>query len=97
MIRTSYLDSLMANNDHLSNKTERQWHHSLVETVERLYMQFLLVTTLYVMEPWERCLMISIFLLVISLVTYSAIVFIPFHVHNILQSAMPSLTDVFVQ
>jgi hypothetical protein len=60
-------------------------------------MQFLLVTTLYVMEPWERLLMITIFLLVISLVSYSALVYIPFHVHHILQSAMPSLTDVFMQ
>ena len=49
-------------------------------------MQFLLVTTLYVMEPWERMLMMSIFVLVLSLFSYSAFVFIPYHVHNIIQT-----------
>lgn len=72
------------------------WYHVLLNKIEFIYMQFLLITTLYVMEPWERCLMIGILLLVISLVTYSALVYIPFHVHHIFQSTMPSLVDVFM-
>jgi hypothetical protein len=59
-------------------------------------MQFLLLTALYVMEPWEQLFILTIFLLIVSLVTYSAFVYIPFHVHHILQSTMPSLTDVFM-
>ncbi|CAF4607528.1 unnamed protein product, partial [Rotaria sp. Silwood2] len=56
-------------------------------------MQFLLTTTLYVMEPWERILVIIIIILLISLVTYSAFIYIPFHVHNILESTIPIITD----
>ncbi|CAF1345703.1 unnamed protein product [Adineta ricciae] len=55
------------------------------------------VTTLYVMEPWERYLVLTIAFLVITLVTYSAIVFIPFHVGNIIRSTVPSLTDILLQ
>ncbi len=59
-------------------------------------MQFLLVTTLYVMEPWERILLISVFIFAISLVTYSALVYIPFHLRHILQSTIPSLSAVLM-
>lgn len=60
-------------------------------------MQFLLVTTLYVMEPWERILILSIFVFLISLVTYSAFVYIPFHLHYILQSTIPKLSAVLMR
>jgi hypothetical protein len=59
-------------------------------------MQFLLVTTMYVMEPWERFLMISIFLVIASFVTYSLFIFVPFHFHNIMQAVMPKITDVLL-
>lgn len=54
------------------------------------------MTTLYVMEPWERILVISVFLCIISLVTYSALVYIPFHIHYILQSAIPRISSILV-
>jgi hypothetical protein len=59
-------------------------------------MQFLLVTTMYVMEPWERLLMISIFLVVASFVTYSLLIFVPIHFHNIMQAVMPNITEVLL-
>ncbi|CAF0947852.1 unnamed protein product [Rotaria sordida] len=97
--RTSYLDSLTTNNNDLTIKTnlrqKKSWYKSLYEDSQRLYMQFLLMTTLYVMEPWERVLIMGIFLCIISLVTYSALVYIPFHIHYLLQSTMPSISTVF--
>ncbi|CAF0981980.1 unnamed protein product [Rotaria sp. Silwood1] len=81
------------------NKIRRQrqsaWYKPLLELIQSFYMQFLLTTTLYVMEPWERVLIISIFILIISLITYSAFIFIPFHIHKILESTIPIITDVF--
>ncbi|CAF2766665.1 unnamed protein product [Rotaria sp. Silwood2] len=71
------------------------WYYPLSELIQHYYMQFLLTTTLYVMEPWERILVIMIIILLISLVTYSAFIYIPFHVHNILESTIPIITDVF--
>ncbi|CAF1171393.1 unnamed protein product [Adineta steineri] len=91
---------MTSNNDYPPCKIKQEqkcrWYQSFFQTIEHFYMQFLLVTTLYVMEPWERLLMITIFLLIISLFTYSAIVYIPFHVHNILQSTMPSIKDIIL-
>ncbi|CAF1099538.1 unnamed protein product [Adineta ricciae] len=84
------------NSNSKMTKHERQWYQSFTEAIERMYMRFLLVTTLYVMEPWERYLVLTIAFLVITLVTYSAIVFIPFHVANIIRSTVPILTDVLL-
>lgn len=71
------------------------WYASIKETIDYIYMQFLLTTTLYVMEPWERILMITIFILILSLITYSAFVFIPYHVHKIAQTTIPLINSVF--
>ncbi|CAF1176535.1 unnamed protein product [Rotaria sordida] len=78
-------------------KQQRQsaWYYPLLEVIQSYYMQFLLASTLYVMEPWERILVLSIFFLIISLVTYSAFIYIPFHIHNILQATTPIITDIF--
>ena len=73
------------------------WYQTLSRTINHFYMQFLLLTTLYVMEPWERCLAMSIFFLLISLATYSALVYIPFHFQQILQATMPIMTDVLMR
>ncbi|CAF1294454.1 unnamed protein product [Rotaria magnacalcarata] len=102
--RTSYLDSMTSSNGDIwkTNKKQQQqqqqsdWYYKLEEALQHFYMQFLLTTTLYVMEPWERVLVISIFLLIILLFTYSAFIFIPFHVHNILKSVISTAWDVYI-
>ncbi|CAF0951343.1 unnamed protein product [Adineta ricciae] len=97
--RTPYLNTSSKNDDESMMKQTRKssWFNCLYQTLQHLYMQFLLVTTLYVMEPWERILMISIFFCVISLVTYSAFVYIPFHIHNILHLTIPNLSTVLIR
>ncbi|CAF1424147.1 unnamed protein product [Rotaria magnacalcarata] len=99
--RTNYLDSLaMGNNNSRIKANSRKnstWFDSTYEHVQRVYLQFLLMTTLYVMEPWERALIISIFLGIIALITYSAIVYIPFHIHYLLQSTIPSISTVLIR
>jgi len=99
--RSSYLDSMtMANNDFMIKEKQQEklpWYYELYQSIQYLYMQFLLMTTLYVMEPWERILMISIFIFVISLITYSALVYIPFHIHHVLQSTIPSISAVLIR
>jgi len=97
--RTSpYLDSLVTGHDDLKmKKSSSSWYDTMRQALERYYMRFLLTTTLYVMEPWERFLVIILFLLVISLVSYSALVYIPYHLHYVLQSTLPSLSTVLIR
>ncbi|CAF0951179.1 unnamed protein product [Adineta ricciae] len=97
--RTSYLNTLSKTDDESMMKPTRKssWFNCLYQTFQHLYMQFLLVTTLYVMEPWERILMMSIFFCAISLVTYSAFVYVPFHIHNIIHSTIPNLSTVLIR
>ena len=54
-------------------------------------MQFLLTTALYCMEPWERMLVMSVALCIIALVAYTAIIYIPLHIHRVLQLTIPKL------
>ncbi|CAF3314434.1 unnamed protein product [Rotaria socialis] len=74
--RTNYLDSLtMGNNNSRIKANSRKnttWFDSTYEHIQRVYLQFLLMTTLYVMEPWERVLIISIFLCIIALIYYDS-------------------------
>ncbi|CAF3422407.1 unnamed protein product [Rotaria socialis] len=93
---TSSNDDIWKTNKKQQQQQRSVWYYQLEEAFQHFYMQFLLTTTLYVMEPWERVLVISMLLLIISLFTYSAFIFIPFHVHNILKSAMSTALNVYI-
>ena len=45
-----------------------------------LYLQYLLNTALYMLEPWERALFTTLLVGIISTAIYSAWVFLPHHV-----------------
>ena len=50
--------------------------------VHWLYLQYLLNTALYMLEPWERLLFSALLFVIISTAIYSALVFLPHHVRS---------------
>ncbi|CAF0882794.1 unnamed protein product [Adineta steineri] len=50
-----------------------------------LYLQYLLNTALYMLEPWERALFSAFLFAIISTALYSAFVFLPHHVRSMIQ------------
>ncbi|CAL8349369.1 unnamed protein product [Arctogadus glacialis] len=49
-----------------------------------LYYQYLLVTAVYVLEPWERALFTSVLLSAAAMVGYTSYVFLPVHLRLVL-------------
>ena len=50
-----------------------------------LYLQYLLNTALYMLEPWERILFSTLLFAILSTAVYSALVFLPHHVRSLIQ------------
>ncbi|XP_064809483.1 serine palmitoyltransferase small subunit A [Oncorhynchus masou masou] len=50
-----------------------------------LYYQYILVTALYMLEPWERAIFNSILISVAAMAVYTGYVFMPQHIMAILQ------------
>uniref|UniRef100_A0A4W5RH51 Serine palmitoyltransferase, small subunit A n=1 Tax=Hucho hucho TaxID=62062 RepID=A0A4W5RH51_9TELE len=50
-----------------------------------LYYQYILVTALYMLEPWERAIFNSILISVAGMAVYTGYVFMPQHIMAILQ------------
>nr|ACO08276.1 C14orf147 homolog [Oncorhynchus mykiss] len=50
-----------------------------------LYYQYILVTALYTLEPWERAIFNSILISVAGMAVYTGYVFMPQHIMAILQ------------
>ncbi|XP_061414802.1 serine palmitoyltransferase small subunit A [Lethenteron reissneri] len=50
------------------------------ERLSRVYQQYLLVTALYMLEPWERTAFNSFLLAVLGMAVYTAYVFMPQHI-----------------
>lgn len=50
-----------------------------------LYLQYLLNTALYMLEPWERALFSALLIGILSTAIYSAFVFLPHHVRSLMQ------------
>jgi hypothetical protein len=50
-----------------------------------LYLQYLLNTALYMLEPWERLLFSTLLFAILSTAVYSALVFLPHHVRSMIQ------------
>ncbi|XP_067895418.1 serine palmitoyltransferase small subunit A isoform X2 [Heterodontus francisci] len=49
-----------------------------------LYYQYLLVTALYMLEPWERTIFNSLLISVVGMAVYTGYVFMPQHIMAIL-------------
>ncbi|XP_061072221.1 serine palmitoyltransferase small subunit B [Conger conger] len=58
---------------------------SLKESLCWLYYQYLLVTGVYVLEPWEQAIFNSIFFTMVAMVIYTSYVFVPIHLRLALQ------------
>ncbi|XP_017490268.1 PREDICTED: LOW QUALITY PROTEIN: serine palmitoyltransferase small subunit A [Rhagoletis zephyria] len=54
-----------------------------------LYMQYELVTCIYMFEPWEKKLINSFVLLTLSLVVFSSFVYLPSYIETFLQFVSP--------
>ncbi|XP_030415165.1 serine palmitoyltransferase small subunit A [Gopherus evgoodei] len=52
--------------------------------VSWLYYQYLLVTALYMLEPWERTIFNSMLVSIVGMALYTGYVFIPQHIMAIL-------------
>uniref|UniRef100_UPI00358E3FD8 serine palmitoyltransferase small subunit A n=1 Tax=Myxine glutinosa TaxID=7769 RepID=UPI00358E3FD8 len=44
------------------------------------YLQYLLLTALYMLEPWERMAFTSFLIAVLAMSVYTAYVFLPLHI-----------------
>ncbi|XP_061915880.1 serine palmitoyltransferase small subunit B isoform X2 [Entelurus aequoreus] len=53
---------------------------NLQEYLARLYYQYLLITSIYVLEPWEQSIFNSVLLSAVAMVIYTSYVFVPIHV-----------------
>jgi hypothetical protein len=60
-----------------------------------LYLQYLLNTALYMLEPWERALFSTLLFAIISTAIYSALVFLPHHVRSLIQFYSWSRTNMY--
>ena len=49
-----------------------------------LYLQYLLNTALYMLEPWERILFSTLLVAILSTALYSALVFLPHHLRSMI-------------
>ncbi|XP_060902791.1 serine palmitoyltransferase small subunit B isoform X1 [Labrus mixtus] len=50
-----------------------------------LYYQYLLITGIYVLEPWEKSIFNSVLFSAIAMVIYTSYVFVPIHVRLALE------------
>ncbi|XP_037805315.1 serine palmitoyltransferase small subunit A [Lucilia sericata] len=54
-----------------------------------LYMQYELVTCIYMFEPWEKKLINSFVALILALVLFSSYVYLPSYIQTFLQFVTP--------
>ncbi|XP_072314517.1 serine palmitoyltransferase small subunit B [Eucyclogobius newberryi] len=57
----------------------------LREYLAWLYYQYLLITGIYVLEPWEKSIFNSVLFFAIAMVIYTSYVFVPIHVRLALE------------
>uniref|UniRef100_A0A8C2GET8 Serine palmitoyltransferase small subunit B n=1 Tax=Cyprinus carpio TaxID=7962 RepID=A0A8C2GET8_CYPCA len=61
------------------------------EYVGWLYYQYLLITGIYVLEPWEQSIFNTLLFTMVAMVIYTSYVFVPIHVRLALEFCMISL------
>uniref|UniRef100_A0A672Q6P7 Serine palmitoyltransferase small subunit B n=1 Tax=Sinocyclocheilus grahami TaxID=75366 RepID=A0A672Q6P7_SINGR len=55
-----------------------------------LYYQYLLITGIYVLEPWEQSIFNTLLFTMVAMVIYTSYVFVPIHVRLALEFCMIS-------
>ncbi|XP_075892316.1 serine palmitoyltransferase small subunit B [Nelusetta ayraudi] len=58
---------------------------NLQEYLAWLYYQYMLITCIYVLEPWEKSLFNLVLFSAIAMVVYTVYVFVPLHVRLALE------------
>ncbi|KAJ9589318.1 hypothetical protein L9F63_017477, partial [Diploptera punctata] len=56
----------------------------IMKILSNWYLQYELVTCIYVFEPWEKKLLNGLIVLIISLVAYSSYVYLPHYTMSLL-------------
>ncbi|XP_070292945.1 serine palmitoyltransferase small subunit B-like [Salvelinus sp. IW2-2015] len=71
----------------------------LKEYLGWLYYQYLLITGIYVLEPWEQSIFNSVLFSSMTMVIYTSYVFVPVHVrlaHNFFCGKQPESTMALI-
>ncbi|XP_057207727.1 serine palmitoyltransferase small subunit B-like [Triplophysa rosa] len=55
------------------------------EYVSWLYYQYLLITGIYVLEPWEKSIFNAVLFTMVAMVVYTSYVFVPIHMRLALE------------
>ncbi|XP_056612178.1 serine palmitoyltransferase small subunit B [Triplophysa dalaica] len=55
------------------------------EYVSWLYYQYLLITGIYVLEPWEKSIFNIVLFTMVAMVVYTSYVFVPIHMRLALE------------
>lgn len=55
------------------------------ENLSWLYYQYLLITGIYVLEPWEQSVFNTVLFTMVAMVIYTSYVFVPVHVRLVLE------------
>ncbi|ROL49821.1 serine palmitoyltransferase small subunit B isoform X1 [Megalobrama amblycephala] len=58
---------------------------SMREYMGWLYYQYLLITGIYVLEPWEQSIFNTVLFTMVAMVIYTSYVFVPIHVRLALE------------
>ncbi|KAL4647648.1 serine palmitoyltransferase small subunit B isoform X1 [Arapaima gigas] len=68
----------------LSNGAAQLWANmdvkNLKDYLHWLYYQYLLITGIYVLEPWEQSIFNTVLLTMVAMIIYTSYVFVPIHV-----------------
>ncbi|XP_027855438.1 serine palmitoyltransferase small subunit B [Xiphophorus couchianus] len=68
-----------------TDRAGRMSFKNMREYLAWLYYQYLLITGIYVLEPWEKSIFNSVLFSAIAMVVYTSYVFVPIHVHLALE------------
>jgi len=58
-------------------------YRKLLSLLEYMYLQYLLMTAIYMLEPWEQKLINSILVGLTAMIIYTGFIFIPRYLDNI--------------
>ncbi|KAK0131611.1 Serine palmitoyltransferase small subunit B [Merluccius polli] len=76
---------MRSGNAAVAERACRMAFKTVTDYVAWLYYQYLLVTGIYVLEPWEKSIFNSILISVVAMAVYTSYVFVPTHVRLALQ------------
>jgi len=65
-------------------KSLNEAYGRFLNLLEYLYLQYLLMTAIYMLEPWEQKLINSVLIGLVAMIVYTGFIFFPRYYNNIL-------------